>query len=1007
MNQQGITKKIPIPKDSIRVDNLNEVLNDFAELSKISQKLKVKYTNLEEELRDHLNIISILENDKATFESQLKVTQKKLNDTKLNNNRLLEENSKIPILNEKITNLECQLKDISKNLQENTTKYTNQLKAANAEKAALNDKLKQISTELNSKNLACAKLSEENSKISNLNAEISKLKKQFHQTSLENELLKEKYEKLTAENATLVLLKQTSLELENEISKCTQLSLENVELKNNYEKLTAENSTLRVKQDDIYKTTLMLNQNVNTLEQKLKHVTLQLEKEIATGIQLNAENQKLKSLSPTTRSESGQIEENIQIQQLEEKLKQLSAELEKEVSKNSALGEYNKQLDRLISGFKSKAKSETVSTKSVENLKKSQDQLNVNSNFKVLIRDVPTDQILNPLEKTIIDLASKMSICINRNDITQVRFMERKGLSEYSNKVSLLVDFKTSEIKTNFISNRSKLKLNTSTKHIQIKDFVENEVYSLFLYANEHLRPIGFHRIWCKDNQVFVKKNDSDTEIEITSRNQVDVLTKPNWRLKILNITITIIDWIIKCSKMLTLNISCTVCKETFKNSDAIYSTSCGHIFHFICMNQWRSKSTSCPQCRSYNPTTHSVYFNFEDTREYEKIVNDLKDKLQKTDDKMKKIKEDVAKKEQKIDDLQRLYNISEQWRAELETKIYKLSHESQVKNVQHTKELNLKLNEIQYLETHLETMQKAEGVHELCEKIQKLEEDNTKLKDNNKVDEDSKIILNHKIEILEQRLKHVTLELQKQIAENVNRSMDKMIAQPNEAKTNKSNQQQKNNRKRRDSRKILCEQQQKNVDQSIIHNEEPIKELSNKQHSNHRTKQNINRQFELTQPNDTKVVIKDIPSEDIVYPLRNTVISLASKMSINLSSDDMTNVSILEQKSLNTINSNKIALLVQFKTINGKIQFLMNKNRLKFNSSTKFIQLKEYIDEDVYPIFMYANRVLRENGFEYIECKHNQVFAKKNRHDTAGIVIMDKNHVDRIVCRQILENRL
>ncbi|XP_037823354.1 paramyosin-like [Lucilia sericata] len=435
MNQQGITKKIPIPKDSNRVDNLNEVLNDFVELSKISQKLKVKYTNLEEELQDHLNIISLLENDKATFESQLKVTQKKLNDTKLNNNRLLEENSKIPILNEKITNLECQLKAISKNLQENTTKYTNQFKS-DIYRARF-------------KNLACAKLSEENSKISNLNAEISKLKKQFHQTSLENELIKEKFEKLTAENATLVLLKQNVAGIGERNFKCTQLSLENVELKNNYEKLTAENSTLRVKQDDIYKTTLMLNQNVNTLEQKLKHVTLQLEKEIATGIQLNAENQKLKSLSPATRSESGQIEENMKIQQLEEKLKQLSAELEKEVSKNSALGEYNKQLDRLISGLKSKAKSETVSTKSVENLKKPQDQLNVNSNFKVLIRDVPTDQILNPLEKTIIDLASKMSICVNRDDITQVRFMERKGLSEYSNKVSLLVDFKTSEIKTN------------------------------------------------------------------------------------------------------------------------------------------------------------------------------------------------------------------------------------------------------------------------------------------------------------------------------------------------------------------------------------------------------------------------------------------------------------------------------------------------------------------------------------------------------------------------------
>ncbi|XP_023293290.2 putative leucine-rich repeat-containing protein DDB_G0290503 [Lucilia cuprina] len=453
---------------------------------------------------------------------------------------------------------------------------------------------------------------------------------------------------------------------------------------------------------------------------------------------------------------------------------------------------------------------------------------------------------------------------------------------------------------------------------------------------------------------------------------------------------------------MLTINISCTVCKEKFKNSDAIYSTSCGHIFHFFCLNQWRSKSTSCPLCRTYNPTTHCIYLNFEDTSEYEKTVNDLRDKLQNTNDKMKKIKEEVAKKEQKIDDLQRLYNISEQWRAELETKIYKLTHESQVKNVQHTKELNLKLNEIQYLKTHLETKQKAEGIHELCEKIEKLKEENTKLKGNFNKDEDSKIILNHKIEILEQRLNHVTLELQKQIAENVNRSMDKEIAQPNETKTiHKNNQQQKNNRKRGDSRKILSEQLQKN--QSKIHKEGQIKEMCNKQNI---IKPIVNRQFELTQPNDTKVIIKDFPSEEIVYPLKNIVISLASKMSIKLSNEDITHVSILEQKGLDKIISNKVALIVDFKTINGKIQFLINKKRLNFNSSTKCIKLKEYINEAVYPIFMYANRVLRENGFEFVECKHNQVIAKKNRHDTVEIPILDKNHVDRIVGRQILESR-
>ncbi|KAI8122820.1 hypothetical protein FF38_14505 [Lucilia cuprina] len=333
MNQQGITNKIQISRVSNRVERLNEALNDFAKLMKISKKLENKYTNLEEELKDYINIKSTLEIDNARLESQLKLIQKQLDDTKLSNDRLLDENSKIPELNEKITNLECQLKATSRKLQENTTKYTNQLKATNAEKVALDEKLKQLSTELNSKNLTCAKLSEENSKISNLNAEISQLKKQFHQTSLENELLKEKYEKLIAESSSLVLLKQTSLELENEISKCTQLSLENEKLKKNYETLKTENSTLTVKQNDIDKT---------ILEQKLKHLNLQLEKEIAMCIELRAENQKLKSLSSTTRSESEEIHEDIKIHQ--QKIQHLSSELEKEFSKNTALGEYNKEM---------------------------------------------------------------------------------------------------------------------------------------------------------------------------------------------------------------------------------------------------------------------------------------------------------------------------------------------------------------------------------------------------------------------------------------------------------------------------------------------------------------------------------------------------------------------------------------------------------------------------------------------------------------------------------------
>ncbi|XP_065365988.1 coiled-coil domain-containing protein 89-like [Calliphora vicina] len=418
-------------QQNICEDNQNsstDVHNIFAELSKILNNLETKYTNLEEQFK------------KSSEENFL---------LKLKNSALL-------IINEKNKNIEIELKQTSKKLEEQTANYN--------------------------------RLLEENSKIAALNDEINNLK-----------------------------------------LKSTQLSLENDELRDKNEKVTLENSSLKMKQDETDKTTAMLDQNVSTVEQKLKYVTAELEKEMAECTQLIAENQKFKSLNEAKESKSEHMKENIKIEQLEEHLDRVSSELEREIAKNTALTQYNKQLDGLIRGFRSKTQLEKVTSGSMESLTKSQEQLNDRNNYKVLIRDIPTDQILEPVENTVIVLASKMSMCINREDLIKVRIMERKGLREFSQNVSLLVEFKTSDTKTKFLSSRSKLKLNSSTKFIQLKEFVENEIYSLFLYANKKLRANGFNRIWYKDDKVFAKKNGSDTEtIEIKSENHVDGLIKPN-----------------------------------------------------------------------------------------------------------------------------------------------------------------------------------------------------------------------------------------------------------------------------------------------------------------------------------------------------------------------------------------------------------------------------------------------------------------------------------------------
>ncbi|XP_065364196.1 putative leucine-rich repeat-containing protein DDB_G0290503 [Calliphora vicina] len=549
MNQENI-KKAAVRLNDSSSSSLTDVHTEFAELSKILNNLETKYTNSEKQYKSTLE-----ENKKIKAQyNSLMLTLKS------RNSALTEEHSKTSILNEKITNLEMQLRKASTNFDDTNRNYNKLLK----ENSQLNLEIKRISEELNKQKNECNRISvensiipklnqklaktetqlkefskkleektaycnqilEKNSKIPELNDEISTLKLQLKQITnrlnTQNSKLSEENSKIPILNVKLENLKehlkQTSLELENEISKCTQLSLDNEGLDDKCKELAMENSSLRAKQDEADQTILELNHNVNIVEQKLKHVTTELEKEIAECTQLMAENQKLKSLKDGNELES-------------EKLNLLSLDLEIEIAKNTALTEYNKQLDGLIRGLRSTTQLEKVTPGSKESLRNSQEKLNDRNNGKVLIRDLPTDQILEPLENTVIVLASKMSMCINREDVVNVRIMERKGLSEFCQNVSLLVEFKTSDTKSKFLSSRNKLKLNSSTKFIQLKDFVENEIYSLFLYANKNLRDNGFNRIWCKDNQVLAIKNDVDTEIiEIKSRNHVDELIKPNWR---------------------------------------------------------------------------------------------------------------------------------------------------------------------------------------------------------------------------------------------------------------------------------------------------------------------------------------------------------------------------------------------------------------------------------------------------------------------------------------------
>ncbi|CAH0552071.1 unnamed protein product [Brassicogethes aeneus] len=78
------------------------------------------------------------------------------------------------------------------------------------------------------------------------------------------------------------------------------------------------------------------------------------------------------------------------------------------------------------------------------------------------------------------------------------------------------------------------------------------------------------------------------------------------------------------------MNINCVICSDLFEAHSEVYSTQCGHTFHYACLMHWMERSKSCPQCRNKctDKTIHRVYFNISNTEHIKEDVGTLQSKL-------------------------------------------------------------------------------------------------------------------------------------------------------------------------------------------------------------------------------------------------------------------------------------------------------------------------------------------------------------------------------------------
>uniref|UniRef100_A0A1B0FJK8 RING-type domain-containing protein n=1 Tax=Glossina morsitans morsitans TaxID=37546 RepID=A0A1B0FJK8_GLOMM len=418
-------------------------------------------------------------------------------------------------------------------------------------------------------------------------------------------------------------------------------------------------------------------------------------------------------------------------------------------------------------------------------------------------------------------------------------------------------------------------------------------------------------------------------------------------------------------------SILCAICTENFQTSDTIYNTSCGHVFHHSCIQDWRIRSTQCPVCRARYANMQKLFLNFDENAGGESMINELQAKLQSCDSNVNKLYEQLNNAEVNFLRLQGQYTTAKE-------EINLLKGELSKRN---DSETNFRLLQKQYTEAE-ENIKKLKDKNQYLllqfegktKEIQLKTLEISTLKDTmgcmgtSAIGSDS--ILKQQLKIMEQKLRHITRELQKEISISTQVSIDKMKLQS------------------------LVDQYgavQTEPSPNVVNNIQEQKPIEKKNRKPTEKETITNDSTHLT-----SVVIKRFPSRHISYPLIDVIMALASAIQMPLSTYDIHDVRILEQRSVACHLPNMVSLLVKFKTLHLKINFLHNKSKVRDHPEYGSILIYEYMDDNTSSLFYYAKRKLAALGFINVFCQNGQLMASKDRNGAVKLIhIKSRDQVD------------
>ncbi|XP_037809292.1 E3 ubiquitin-protein ligase TRAIP-like [Lucilia sericata] len=351
----------------------------------------------------------------------------------------------------------------------------------------------------------------------------------------------------------------------------------------------------------------------------------------------------------------------------------------------------------------------------------------------------------------------------------------------------------------------------------------------------------------------------------------------------------------------------CTKCKEVLNSEDDIFGTSCGHLYHFLCLRECHGQSTNCSHCESYKPCMFKMFLEFGEAIQ---PIN--------WEDQTKTIElhNELEESKERLICLEEKYKYSQVAVQKLEGKLKK--HNDALKSK------DITMADLEERITNLEELNSF-----LCAQL----ESKTKHKEETVVQNSNNQM---------KKCEHLSEQLEQEIAKNSEMSIENMKLKAflnlanNEIGMDAINL----------SEHVFSNNQTGNTDQSkesgnhieeiVSHTEtisEPINQNSGNTNAEENSKQSASSNLENTTDSHT-ILIRNYHIQDLKNPLESVIIDMASRMKINLCSSDI--VRVIKIKN----NSTSVSLIVAFKNLKSRQEFLKNKYRLKKFKCTRYLEV-------------------------------------------------------------------